>query len=358
VIGGETFWGERETSPAAIADALGRLLRGTHEDGSAHSPARALNLVVTFDGEWRGEVINRLDRVGRSHPSRTIAFAVEPGRQTLDARVSINCAPRAEHGTLDPCREWVEIAVGPDHLAHLDSIAAPIVLADLPTVVWSPHRHGEAVSSLISVADAILIDTLEEPSTERAIRGARALAERTHLVDLTWIRNAPWRERLAALFEPADWRRAPLEISGATLVHASGSGMASLLLVGWLGSQLSWKPRPLLSHDGALYAKLRGRRQHVELRLGVAGGQVPPGLDGITVETASAAMLSLQRHEGGFAATRRAPRGDEREWAMLGAFPGEDRVLGDGIRQALLRDPAYEDALEIAEGLLPEETLL
>jgi hypothetical protein len=42
---------------------------------------------------------------------------------------------------------------------------------------------------------------------------------------------------------------------------------------------------------------------------------------------------------------------------MLGAFPGEHRVLGDGIRQALLRDPAYEDALEITEGLLPETLL-
>jgi glucose-6-phosphate dehydrogenase assembly protein OpcA len=354
----DSLWSDRDTSPSAISDALGALLRGGHEDGSAHTPARALNLVVTVDSEWRGEVMNRLERVGRSHPSRTIVFAVERKREALDARVSISCSPDSGHGAPEPCRERVEIAVGARHLPHLNSIAAPILLGDLPTVIWSPHRHEEAISSLISLADAILIDSLEEPSVERAIRGARSLASSAHVVDLAWLRDAPWRERMAALFEAPEWRRAPLEISRITLQHAAGSGMASLLLVGWLGSQLSWKPRPLFPHEGALHAKLRGRRQHVELQLSVAGGQIPPGLESVTIETASAATISLQRNPGGFAAAQRAPRGDERDWIILGAFPGEHRVLGDGIRQTLLRDPAYEEALALIEELLPREALL
>jgi glucose-6-phosphate dehydrogenase assembly protein OpcA len=354
----DSLWSERDTNPSAIADALGALLRGGHEDGTAHAPARALNLVVTVDSEWRGEVMNRLEGIGRSHPSRTIFFAVERNREALDARVSISCTTGSAEGAPAPCRERVEIAVGPRHLPHLNSIAAPILLGDLPTVVWSPHRHEEAVASLLPVADAILIDSLEEPSVERAIRGARSLAQQAHVVDLAWLRDAPWRERMAALFEAPDWRRAPMEISSVTLQHAAGSGMASLLLVGWLGSRLSWKPRPLFPHDGTLHAKLRGRRQHVELHLGVAGGQVPPGLESVTIETASAATISLRRNPGGFAAARRAPRGDERDWIVLGGFPDEHRVLGDGIRQTLLRDPAYEDALALTEELLPREALL
>jgi glucose-6-phosphate dehydrogenase assembly protein OpcA len=354
----DSLWSDRDTTPSAISDAFGALLRGGHEDGTAHSPARALNLVVTVDGEWRGEVMNKLERVGRSHPSRTIVFAVERDRQTLEARVSISCTAGSGHGAPAPCRERVEIAVGPGHLPRLNSIAAPILLGDLPTVIWFPHRHEEAISSLSSLADAILIDSLEEPSVERAITGARSLAKRTHVVDLAWLRDAPWRERIAAQFEEPEWRRAPLEISRVRLLHAAGSGMASLLLVGWLGSQLSWKPRPLYPHGGALYAKLRGRRQHVELQLGVAGGQVPPGLESVTIETASSAEISLQRHPGGFAAGRRTPRGDERDWIILGAVPGEERVLGDGIRETLLRDSAYEDALALTDELLPRESLL
>ena len=354
----DSLWSERDATPSAISGALGSLLREGHEDGSAHSPARALNLVVTVDSEWRGEVMNRLERVGRSHPSRTIVFAVDPGAETLDAQVSISCATSSEHDAPAPCRERIEITVGPRHLPHLSSIAAPILLSDLPTVVWSPHRHEEAIASLVSLADAILVDSLEEPSVERAIKGARSLADRAHVVDLAWLRDAPWRERVAALFEAPGWARAPFEISRVALRHAAGSGMASLLLVGWLGSRLQWKPRPLFPHDGALHAKLRGRRQHVDLELSVAGGQVAPGLEQVTIETASAATISLQRHPGGFAATRRAPRGEERDWVVLGAFPDERRVLGDGIRQTLLRDPAYEEALALTEQVLPQEALL
>ena len=219
--------------------------------------------------------MNRLERVGCSHPSRTIVFAVDPARDTLDARVSISCATGSEHGAPAPCRERVEISVGPRHLPHLSSVAAPILLSDLPTVVWAPHRHEEAIGSLITLADAILVDSLEEPSVERAIRGARALTDRAHVVDLAWVRDAPWRERIADLFETPEWRRAPFEISGVTLSHAAGSGMASLLLVGWLGSRLQWKPRPLFPHDGALHAKLRGRRQHVDLSSGSPTDRCP-----------------------------------------------------------------------------------
>lgn len=354
----DSLWSERETTPSAIADALGSLLREGHEDGSTHSPARALNLLVAVDSQWRGEVMNKLERVGRSHPSRTIVFAVERDREVLEARVSISCTDGAAQDAPAPCRERVEIAVGPRHLPRLSSVAAPILLADLPTVIWSPHRHEEAIASLTSLTDAILVDSLEEPSVERAIRGARSLAERAHVVDLAWLRAAPWRERIAALFDGPEWRRALSEVSHLELLHAAGSGMASLLLVGWLGSHLSWKPRPLLPHEGALYAKLRGRRQHVELRLGVADGRVVPGLESVVIETASAARISLRRHPGGFAAGRRDRQGEEREWIVLGGVPGEDRVLGDGIRQALLRDSAYEDALALTEELLPREALL
>ncbi len=37
---------------------------------------------------------------------------------------------------------------------------------------------------------------------------------------------------------------------------------------------------------------------------------------------------------------------------MLGASRGEAGILGEGIRQALLRDPTYEPALEVAQAML------
>ena len=77
---------EQDTTPAAIEAALRRAARASsHERDEAYAPARVLNLVVVVDREWRGEIANRLERVGRYHPSRTILCAVEDGRTTIDA---------------------------------------------------------------------------------------------------------------------------------------------------------------------------------------------------------------------------------------------------------------------------------
>ena len=48
---------------------------------------------------------------------------------------------------------------------------------------------------------------------------------------------------------------------------------------------------------------------------------------------------------------RRDPRGTESTWTLLGASRGEGGILGEGVRQALLRDPTYRPALGCARVL-------
>jgi hypothetical protein len=77
-----------------------------------------------------------------------------------------------------------------------------------------------------------------------------------------------------------------------------------------------------------------------------------PGLAGITVETASGMTLSLDRGPGGLSAKRRMRDGRETEWTVMGASRGEAGILGEGIRQALLRDPTYRPSLGAAERMV------
>jgi len=77
-----------------------------------------------------------------------------------------------------------------------------------------------------------------------------------------------------------------------------------------------------------------------------------PGLAGVTLEMASGAALSLDRGPGGLRAIRRDPDGTERTWTVLGASRGEGGILGEGVRQALLRDPTYAPALQAARMML------
>ena len=64
-----------------------------------------------------------------------------------------------------------------------------------------------------------------------------------------------------------------------------------------------------------------------------------------TIETASGLKLSLDRGPGGLRAKRTRADGKESSWVVLGASRGEAGILGEGIRQALLRDPTYGPAL-------------
>ena len=77
-----------------------------------------------------------------------------------------------------------------------------------------------------------------------------------------------------------------------------------------------------------------------------------PGLGGVTIEMASGEALSLDRAEGGLRSMRRARDGSEQAWTVLGASRGESGILGEGVRQALLRDPTYAPALGAAQRLV------
>ena len=60
------------------------------------------------------------------------------------------------------------------------------------------------------------------------------------------------------------------------------------------------------------------------------------GLAGVTVSCRGDFSLSLDRSRGGLRARERSD-GAERTWQVLGASRGEGGILGEGVRQALLR---------------------
>jgi len=54
----------------------------------------------------------------------------------------------------------------------------------------------------------------------------------------------------------------------------------------------------------------------------------------------------------GLSAERRTRKGDESKWTVMGASRGESGILGEGIRQALLRDPTYRPSLDAAKAMI------
>ena len=348
----EGVWHEADTAPAAIEAALRELLKHQHEKGEAYAPARVLNLLVVADREWRGEIQNRLEGVGRYHPSRTVLCAVEPGRTTIDAMATMVTRGDPRPGELALCHEHVVVDVGPEHLPHLDTVAAPLLATDIATLLWSPHGHPEAVDALLHLAQVVLIDSVNEPDPAAAVARAKELARQAYVVDLAWLRSTPWRERIASTFDPPQWRDELRKIAAITVRHSPESAMSGLLLLGWLATRLGWEPGAMIDQDGARYGRASGRRQDIELRLEPDPRMSVPGLAGVTVETAAGMSISLDRGRGGLTARRRSRSGSESSWTVMGASRGEAGILGEGIRQALLRDPTYPPAVEAAEAML------
>src|ERR1017187_6570612 len=164
----DVLWSAQGTTPDAIEDALRELLAQRHAENPGFVSARVLNMIAFVDREWSGEIANRLSGVGRYHASRLLVLSYEPRRERLDARVTIASEEPAP-GELGLLHETVVVELGHRHLDDLLTIADPLVVTDLPTLLWSPHGHPDAVDALLPLAQAVLVDSVDEPVWREAI---------------------------------------------------------------------------------------------------------------------------------------------------------------------------------------------
>src|SRR3954465_3544620 len=305
----DDVWREDDPTTGAIEAALRKLFAQRHKEERAYVPARVMNMVVIVDKDFRGEIENRLTRVGRYHPSRLIFVAVESGRTRLAATVRIGTDDNAQSGGISVGRERVELLIGERHLSKLDTIVDPLVVSDLATMVWAPHGHPEAVDSLRRLAQIVLIDSQDQPDVQAALARADDLSDDTYVVDLAWLRSTPWRERVAAAFDSPQRRPELRAISGVTVRHREDSLASSLLFCGWLASRLGWEPGQLShSYGGGWSGHAHTRRQDSRIKLQPVD-QNAPGLSGVTIDLASGQSVSLDRAPGGLRAMRRERNG-------------------------------------------------
>ncbi len=353
----EARWAESGTSPERIEAALRELLRERHAADQSLVPARVLNLIVIADREWRGEVVNRLERLGEYHPSRTILCTVEPGRTSLDATATVHGDSSAD-GRVGVLRETVEIEAGQEHMSRIDTIIDPVIVHELPTVLWSPHSRDEAVEALLGMVDVSLIDSDDPVNFDgpgAALRRAAELLESdVYVVDLSWLRTVPWRERLAGCFENPGRRPALETLKRIYVRYNPASVVSAILLVGWLASRLGWDPGTLDQAPGGAFvgSARRADGAHVSLEF----SPVPlatRGIAGVTVTGDAGFSLSLDRGPGGLAAREQRAGARPKQWRMFGTSRGEGGILGDGVRQALLRDGTYGPALRAARSFAP-----
>ena len=246
----DTVWSARDTTPARHRGGAARAAAERHaRERAATSPARVLNLVCVVDARVdAARSPTGCDGVGRYHPSRTIVCAVEPRphdarRGRDDRRRRSSPKPRRVRAAArDGRRRRAASATSRTWTASSTRSSSPTC----PPCVWSPHGHHDARRRAARASPRSCCSTPSTSPTSRDAlrRAARASPSAAYVVDLAWLRSTPWRERIAATFDPphaapgaaADHARSTIRHHPDSAVAGAAAGRAGWPR-GWAGSR-------------------------------------------------------------------------------------------------------------------------
>jgi len=281
--------------------------------------ACAMTLVVLADArEDPGEAGETLAALMREHPSRAIVVRVDPSPSaTLEARVFAQCwMPFGSRRQI--CCEQIEIIAPAAALREVPAVVLPLVVADLPVVVWSRMPGGE-YTEFASLATKTIVDSASAADL-RQLHTARQV-----VADLAWTRLTRWRELIAQIFENPVYASELPNIDRLRIVRVrSAVPVSAWYLAAWLLLCL--------------------RKAGGDPRLSFE----PGNLDG--VELASEALTVSIGQVDGSAAEVRVNAITSR---TVFAKPTHYSALREELSIAG-RDPVYEEALALAAALAAE----
>jgi glucose-6-phosphate dehydrogenase assembly protein OpcA len=248
-------WRGEDVRLDEVVAELARLHRALQDDGRGQAMARTLNLVVAPSSSVAAAkaVDDALAGLGAHSPSRALVLR-RHGSHRLDAELAIEDELPDAAGRVGVCHDRVTLTADDSRLEHAASLLAPLLLSDLPTVLWLPEPDSPIPDRrLLDRAEQVLVDSSAGDGTALHRLGELARSARVH--DLAWGRLEFWRAATAAAFEPAE-RRALLPRVARLDVRYGGDALsAGLLLAGWVAARAGWRPGALERDDGRAGAK-------------------------------------------------------------------------------------------------------
>jgi glucose-6-phosphate dehydrogenase assembly protein OpcA len=257
-----TRWVGRGVSADDIDAELDRLHRAAGGPGRVLALARTLNLIVVPCSDRCEEAVERtLDELGSHTPSRALVLR-EHRESRIDVSLVMECETPPGAGRVGLCHDRVLLSMDAARLEHSASLLAPLLVSDLPTVLWLPEVSADVPDpGLQERAQRILVDSTGQAG---ALVRLADLAAGIRVHDLAWGRLEYWRAAIAAAFESAERRALLGRVTGVELRHGQAGLQAALLLAGWIASRAGWRPGVLERRDGTARAAATG----------VGGGEV------------------------------------------------------------------------------------
>jgi glucose-6-phosphate dehydrogenase assembly protein OpcA len=244
-----------DTTTAAIDHALTEARRRL----GGQTMGMVLTLLLVTDEEGQYDAIRAANQAAREHPMRILAVITRKPKSDsrLDAEVRV--------GESSPGETIVLRMYGPLG-QHADSVAAPLLVPDVPIVTWWPDSAPPVPSAhpLGMLAQRRVTDSAAAEAPEEVLV-ALAKAYQPGDTDFGWTRATPWRSLLAATLD----QEHP-ELEGGE-VSAEPDNPTADLIAAWLGLRLA-----------------------IPVRRTVSGG---PGITGVTFAT-SEGDITVSRLDG------------------------------------------------------------
>ncbi|MFG1879281.1 glucose-6-phosphate dehydrogenase assembly protein OpcA [Sphaerisporangium sp. NPDC049003] len=227
------------------SDISSQLTRLRHQVG-APAVGMVLTLVVVCDESQQYDAVRAASEASREHPSRILAVIPRERDEAtrLDAEIRVGELTTGEVVLLRLYGELRE---------HADSVLSPLLLPDIPVVVWWPGDAPEAPAKdpVGAYGQRRVTDARFARDSVAAIR-SRVSGYTPGDTDLAWTRITPWRSLLAAAFDQ------PVGKILDGYVEAEPDHPSAALLAVWLSQKLE-APIKVTESKGPGLTKVRLR---------------------------------------------------------------------------------------------------
>lgn len=211
-----------DTTTGAIDHALSEARRRL----GGMTMGMVLTLIIVTDEAAQYDAIRAANQAAREHPCRILAIISRKARaeSRLDAEIRV--------GEASPGETIVLRMYGPLG-QHADSVAAPLLVPDVPVVTWWPDKAPDVPSAhpLGALAQRRVTDSAAADDPQQVL-ASLARSYKPGDTDFSWTRATPWRTLLAATLD----QHHPRLESGE--VRAEEDNPTAELLAAWLTLRL------------------------------------------------------------------------------------------------------------------------
>ena len=236
-------------APERILKELADLWISLGKQGQAEGGAGVLRsctmtlVVLAEESEDAVGIGETLAALMPEHPARTIMVRLRgSGERTMAERVYAQCwMPFGQRRQI--CCEQIEIIASDAALVDLPSVVLPLVVPDLPVIVWcrSPRlARMPEFGAVASMAYKVVVDTGGLAEGPAALRRLANLARGTLLADLAWTRLTRWREMLSQVFENRLYLAKLPQISEVRVEFSADHETAAWYMGTWIADALAY----------------------------------------------------------------------------------------------------------------------